>query len=203
MAGLTKRAARRFLLCEFSTPLKICHVSFSMIAIEYMKIISNLEILRTLKEMSVTDKKLLATMHELSAKTDKKIQELSDKTDRRFDELEQNLTETIHAVADHVDERFDQAEQNATEATHTLAQHMDESFAKVDERLTALDGRLKRVEPQAVTRSYLDEKLGVLKGDLVTSVKKSDQKVDRVVTVLEKRKVLTAIDIKEIQAPAF
>ena len=94
----------------------------------------------------------------------------------RMDQMEK----TQHEMS----ERIDASEQNVLEAISELADHVegiDTRLTQVDARLTQVDTRLIRVEATMVTKSYLDDKLGGLKGDMVALVRKEDEKVNSLI----------------------
>lgn len=64
----------------------------------------------------------------------------------------------------------DTAKFEILEAIHAFAEVVGRRFESIDSRLT-------KVESQMVTKDYLDKKLGVLKGDLVTLTGKVDTKL--------------------------
>ncbi|MFH1427575.1 MAG: hypothetical protein ABIG60_03535 [Patescibacteria group bacterium] len=62
------------------------------------------------------------------------------------------------------------------------------------------DKRFNKIEATMVTKDYLDEKLSDLRGDLVILMRKEDVKVKRLVEILQKRKVLSNKEVKEIMS---
>lgn len=83
-------------------------------------------------------------------------------------------------------------------AVNDFSTKVDERFDKVDERFDKIEGRLTRVEAQMVTKSYLDDKLADLKGDLIVLMRKEDTKLKALVDILAEKKVLTDEDKKRI-----
>ena len=71
----------------------------------------------------------------------------------------------------------DTAKFEILEAIHAFAEVVGRRFESIDTRLESMDSRLTKVESQMVTKDYLDKKLGVLKGDLVTLPGKVDTKL--------------------------
>lgn len=73
------------------------------------------------------------------------------------------------------------------------------AFAEqVDVRLDKLESRLTHVEATMVTKSYLDDKLGDLKGDMVALVRKEDQKMNRLIGVLVEKAAVTPTEVKDV-----
>ena len=64
----------------------------------------------------------------------------------------------------------------------------------------SLDRRVTRIEANMVTKSYLDEKIGGLRGDMVTLTRKEDNKVNAVVDALDKENTLPKKRIEEIRS---
>lgn len=56
------------------------------------------------------------------------------------------------------------------------------------------------IKATMVTKSYLDDKLGDLKGDMVSMLRMEDQQVGRFVEVLTDKKVLTAAESKDVRS---
>lgn len=73
----------------------------------------------------------------------------------------------------------------------------DVSVLKTD--VSTLKTDVNRIESQMVTKSYLDEKLGNFKGDMVALIRKEDNKTDRIVEELERHQVLPPASIQSIR----
>lgn len=80
-------------------------------------------------------------------------------------------------------------------------------FDRVETRLDKVEARLDTVEAtmatkadlvNLVTKDYLDEKLYDLRGDLTVALRKEDDKVVKLVSVLEERKVLSKKDAQRV-----
>lgn len=87
--------------------------------------------------------------------------------------------------------------QDILSAINTFAQHTEERFTGVENRLIKVEDRLSGVENDVsslktnmVTKDYLDEKLGDLRGDLTILMRKEDRKLTTLVEELVKYKVL-------------
>lgn len=63
-----------------------------------------------------------------------------------------------------------------------------------------LKADLRRIEALMVTKSYLDEKLFILKGDLIEKLRKTNEKLDFVVALLRARSILSDDDLKRIRS---
>ncbi|MCL5667150.1 MAG: hypothetical protein M1383_05275 [Patescibacteria group bacterium] len=69
---------------------------------------------------------------------------------------------------------------------------------KVEKRFDGLESRVTKIEQNMVTKDYLDEKLLDLKGDLTVLIKKEDRKLLALVSVLEKNKIISTKEAKDI-----
>lgn len=76
------------------------------------------------------------------------------------------------------------------ESIQGLATHVDDRFLQVDARFTGIDQQLKEMRATIVTKSYLDDKLADLRGDLVVLARKGNVKLQELVEELERRHVL-------------
>lgn len=77
------------------------------------------------------------------------------------------------------------------EAIHMFANHVDNRFDRVE-------GDITQIKSTMVTKDYLDEKLGDLRGDMTVLIRKEDNKVKALVEVLVEKKVLDKADQKRI-----
>lgn len=127
---------------------------------------------------------------------------MSDRMDGMSDQIG-GMSDRMDGITNRMDgmsDRIDASEQNVLEAISGLADHVegiDTRLTRVESSLTQVDTRLVRVEATMVTKSYLDDKLGGLKGDMVSMVRKEDEKVNGLVSVLAKKSVLTPREAKE------
>ena len=101
-----------------------------------------------------------------------------------------SLTEVIQDFATSVDQRFDIVDQrfDCVEA--------DASVLKSD--ISVLKSDVASIKNQMVTKSYLDDKISDLRGDLVVLVRKEDKKLAAVVDELVKRDVFDEPTAKRI-----
>mgnify|MGYP001590875897 CR=1 FL=1 len=77
------------------------------------------------------------------------------------------------------------------EAVNTLSTHMDQKFAGIDQKFA-------KIEATMVTKDYLDEKLGDLRGDLTVLMRKEDHKLHELIGILETKQVLTPAEVKHL-----
>lgn len=98
------------------------------------------------------------------------------------------------------------------EAIGTFAEQIDMRFDAVDRHFEKIDGEIGgikseiggmksdivRIGSQMVTKSYLDDKLANLKGDMVVLLRTEDQKVNRLVGVLAEKGTLTPIETRDV-----
>ncbi len=91
------------------------------------------------------------------------------------------------------------------EAINKFSTEVDKKFTKIDERFDGVDEKfnginkkLGWVESNMVTKDYLDEKLADLRGDLVVLIRKEDNKVKKLVDILQKRDIISEDESREI-----
>lgn len=72
---------------------------------------------------------------------------------------------------------------------------VDKRFTGVDKRLAALEEKTTRIEATMVTKSYLDEKLADLKGDLIVKMRKLDGHLAFIEDLLKARSVFSDADV--------
>lgn len=71
-------------------------------------------------------------------------------------------------------------EQNVT----PVLDEMNKKIGNLDERVNSLDKRVGRIEEEMVTKSYLDDKLANLEGGLIATLRKDDEKMNRLIEFL-------------------
>lgn len=59
--------------------------------------------------------------------------------------------------------------------------------------------RLDKIETTMVTKSYLDDKLADLEGNLISKLRKEDEKVNCLIEILQNKSVLSSEDTKQFQ----
>lgn len=90
-------------------------------------------------------------------------------------------------------------EQNILPAIEDAKQELKTEIADVKQELKA---DIAGVQVQMVTKSYLDDKMGDLEGVTVVRQRKEDQKVNRLIEILEEKGVIQDADVvalKEIK----
>lgn len=85
-------------------------------------------------------------------------------------------------------------ETDTMEAIHDLADQVQVLTDKTDLMQSDIGG----MKSQMVTKSYLDDKLADLKGGLVNLVRKEDQKMNRFITILAEKQVMTAAETRDV-----
>ncbi len=88
--------------------------------------------------------------------------------------------------------------QEILEAIGAFAEQVDARFMGMDQRFDKIESRLTHVEATMVTKSYLDDKLGDLKGDMVALIRKEDQKMNRLIGVLAEKAVVTPTEANDV-----
>ena len=70
----------------------------------------------------------------------------------------------------------------------------------VKNEIRGMKKNIVKIKATMVTKDYLDEKMADLRGDLVVLMRKEDNKVRKLLDILEKRKVISTKETKEILA---
>ena len=117
------------------------------------------------------------------------IQKRFDQMDQRFEQIDQHL-EQIDGRFQQIDERFAQIDQRFDEIDEKFKQ-MYLRFKQIDERLDSMETRLTVIEATMVTKDYLDRKLAELRGDLITVIRKEDDKLCFLTETLATKDMLT------------
>ncbi|MFH1522230.1 MAG: hypothetical protein ABIE43_00235 [Patescibacteria group bacterium] len=73
-------------------------------------------------------------------------------------------------------------------------------FGENEKQLSEIKAEIKGMKATMVTKSYLDDKMADLRGDLVVLMRKEDVKVKRLIEILQKRKVITGKDVKDLMS---
>ncbi|MBI4049234.1 MAG: hypothetical protein HY395_00230 [Candidatus Doudnabacteria bacterium] len=84
-----------------------------------------------------------------------------------------------------------------------FAEGFKQAFASVWEHnlepaLNEIHREIAGVKSQMVTKSYLDDKIANLQGDLITKLRKEDDKLNRLADILRQKKVISDSDIQEL-----
>jgi hypothetical protein len=77
------------------------------------------------------------------------------------------------------------------EVVQALATHMDERFDEHDKRFESIEQRM-------VTKDYLDDKIGSLRGELVVLTRREDTKLASLVEELYSEKSISSVGRKTI-----
>ena len=73
------------------------------------------------------------------------------------------------------------------------------SAAEVEGLRQEIKADLRRIEALMVTKGYLDERLADLKGDLIIKLRKTNEKLDFIVSLLRAHAVFSDDDLKRIR----
>lgn len=84
------------------------------------------------------------------------------------------------------------------DAINDFATKTDERFEGIDKKFENIDKRFNKIEATMVTRDYLDEKLGDLKGDLIVTMRKEDAKLRVLIEILRGKSVISEDEEKRI-----
>lgn len=75
---------------------------------------------------------------------------------------------------------------------------VEERLDNVGQQLDKVEQRITKVEATMVTKEYLDEKLGRLKGDLVVEMRGFNHKLSALVGILRDHKVISDSEAKRV-----
>ncbi|OGY44123.1 MAG: hypothetical protein A3B89_03185 [Candidatus Buchananbacteria bacterium RIFCSPHIGHO2_02_FULL_40_13] len=108
---------------------------------------------------------------------------------------------TFHNLLDSVKNLTIDTEQKFSDvlsAVNNFSTHTDQQFNKMNQRFDKVENRLDKVESTMVTKDYLDDKLSDLRGDLVILMRKEDTKLTALVSLMEKKQLLTSEEAGKI-----
>ena len=80
-----------------------------------------------------------------------------------------------------------------------IEDNINPQFESVYGQLSEIKGRLDKIETTMVTKSYLDDKLADLEGNLISKLRKEDEKLNRLIEILQNKSVLSSEDTKQFQ----
>jgi len=92
----------------------------------------------------------------------------------------------------------DASKNEILEAISEFSSHIDKQYGNLKFEIVGIKKEIVGIKTLMVTKDYLDEKLGDLRGDLVVLMRKEDTKVGKLIEILKRRKVITEIEEKEI-----
>jgi len=98
----------------------------------------------------------------------------------------------IPLTQEHFDERLE-------EILLAVKAGFDDTASKADLAQMASKADLRRIEALMVTKGYLDEKIADLKGDLIVKLRKTNEKLDFIVSLLRAHAVFSDDDLKRIR----
>ncbi|PIR45090.1 MAG: hypothetical protein COV10_01010 [Candidatus Vogelbacteria bacterium CG10_big_fil_rev_8_21_14_0_10_51_16] len=139
------------------------------------------------------------------------VGKLAQDVDKRFDAAGEELVKSVGKLAQDVDKRFDAMEGDLLEAVGKLAQNVEGRFDSVDKRFDGLEDRVGGLEEDVsylkrnmVTKVYLDERIGDVRGDITELVHRADRKFTELVHTLEDKDVLSEGDaVRILGMPPF
>jgi len=131
------------------------------------------------------------TTNELRDELLKAILESRQLSDARIDKVETNLRdELMEVILDLRDAMIGQFNK------------IDNKFSEIDDKFIRLENQLRTEirRSEANTRDFVDKRIYELRGDLISLLKKGDQRVVKMVDVFKNKKTLTAQEAKEIMS---
>ncbi|MDO8555343.1 MAG: hypothetical protein Q7R75_02150 [bacterium] len=114
-------------------------------------------------------------------------------TDNKFATQEKRMQGGFLIQAKRTDDKIEKLARMMQKSFDATAQKTD-----VDKRFDQVDKRLNKIDATMVTKDYLSDKLADLRGDLVMITRKEDKKLQTLVGVLLKRKVISEAESKSI-----
>ena len=84
------------------------------------------------------------------------------------------------------------------EAINEFSTNVDNQFHEVKSEIGSIKSEIVSIKALMVTKDYLDDKLGDLRGDLVVLMRKEDTKMVKLIEILKRRAVITEAEEKEI-----
>jgi len=104
------------------------------------------------------------------------------------------IKETIdQSVKQGIREEFDQkfSEGFHKEFEQIWENNLSPAFDEINQRFV-------KIESQMVTKSYLDDKLADLEGGVISKLRKEDEKVNRIISLLKKHKVVPSAELDDL-----
>jgi hypothetical protein len=92
----------------------------------------------------------------------------------------------------------DMAKQEILEAIGEFAGQVDQKFVQIDHRFDGIEKDLVTIKATMVTKSYLDDKFADSKGNTVSMLRKEDQKVNRLISVMTDKGSLTPAEAQDV-----
>lgn len=72
--------------------------------------------------------------------------------------------------------------------------NLEPAFNTVFDKIDTLEGKVN----QLPTKTYLDDKIANLQGDLITKLHKEDEKINRLADILREKNLISDNDLKEL-----
>ena len=107
-------------------------------------------------------------------------------------------TKEIMVAVEKLGKNVDESMGELHEAIGEFSNRVDARFEKLESRMDSMEGKVDSMETRMVTKDYLDEKLFDLRGDLSSIIRKEDKKVESLIEVLYKKKVISKDDKEQI-----
>ncbi|MFH1089606.1 MAG: hypothetical protein V1716_04245 [Candidatus Uhrbacteria bacterium] len=136
-------------------------------------------------------------------------QDLFEVINKSNQELHEVINSSSQDILEAINDSFSEFEGKIV----TKFNSIDQKFNSIEQRLNSIDRRfdsieqrmatkadLAAMETRLVTKSYLDDKLSTLRGDLLEVIQKEDHKLGSLVNKLANHKVLPVKEVREILA---
>jgi len=113
------------------------------------------------------------------------------------DTAKQDILDAIGAFAEQVDLKFEQIDRRFDKVEAELGS-MKSELGSMKSELGSLKSEIGMIKATMVTKSYLDDKLADLKGDMVSMLRKEDQKVNRLLGILAEKRLLAPSEAQDV-----
>ncbi len=109
----------------------------------------------------------------------------------------QEILEAIHAFSGDVDKKIDSLDEKVGKLDKKIGK-LDEKVGSLDEKVDNLNDEFLKLQTRVVTKDYLDEKMADLRGDLVVMMRKEDNKFQKLVEIMQNKKLLDDTEVEKI-----
>ncbi|MFH0928385.1 MAG: hypothetical protein V1821_02830 [bacterium] len=100
------------------------------------------------------------------------------------------ILEAINSFASSVDERFEKIDQRFDHVENEIS-GMKSEIVGMKSEISGVKSEIVGIKNQMVTKDFLTDKLGQLRGDLVALVRKEDQRVNGLIRIMEEDNVIS------------
>ena len=154
---------------------------------------TNREILEAVNTIAVAGRETSEKVDGLSTK----FEGLSEKVDGLSTKFE-GLSETVADLVITGRETSEKVD-GLSETVREVLEAVNEFATVTDKRFNSLETRMAKTEALMVTKDYLDDKLAVLRGDVLHVIRKEDTRVTRLIEILHGKALITMEDVSILE----